>query len=157
MYATELKTRNPYYDGTVYFTVDPDGKLTPQSISNLSIQAATYNTSDLPLEFTTNKNIASAAYSLDGEANATISGNTTLSRLPEGVHNLTLYVQDQWGNAASQTVNFAVDLPKPLATEQPEFSSAAPFGLGLVAALAAAFTGSMLYHKKKSQATLKRQ
>lgn len=157
MYATELKTRNPYYDGRVYFTVDPDGKLTPQSISNLSIQAATYNMSDLPLEFTTNKNIAMAAFSLDGEANVTINENTTLTDLTEGVHNLTLYVQDQWGNAANQTVNFTIDLPKPLATEQPEFSSPSPIGLGLAATLAVALTGCLLYHKKKSQATLKRQ
>jgi multisubunit Na+/H+ antiporter MnhC subunit len=44
-----------------------------------------------------------------GKDNMTVSGNTTLSGLPVGAHNLTVYAWDAFGNVgASQTVAFSV-------------------------------------------------
>src|SRR3989304_519191 len=57
---------------TVYFTVN-DG--TPPVISNLSLENKTYNQSNLPLNFTTDEPTSWMGFCLDGEANATITGN----------------------------------------------------------------------------------
>ena len=49
------------------------------------------------------------SYSLDGQDNVTIAGNTTLSNLPNGSHNLIVYVKDQSGKTGvSETIDFAV-------------------------------------------------
>lgn len=58
-------------------------------------------TKDIPLRFTVNKAVPWMAYSLDNRANSTISGNTTLTRLIEGSHNLVVYVKDADGNSYS--------------------------------------------------------
>ncbi len=103
---------------TVYFTIDsgagttepaPPADSVPPVISNISVDNMTYTSTEIPLNFTVNENITSAAYSLDGEDNVTISGNTTLTGLAAGTHNLTVYAWDTAGNiGASQTVNFTV-------------------------------------------------
>ncbi len=81
----------------------------PLNVNVYSIQNTTYNTSDLSLNFTADKPVAWAAYSLDGQANVTIAQNTTLTGLPSGAHTLTLYAQDAIGLIeASNTVNFDV-------------------------------------------------
>jgi hypothetical protein len=51
-------------------------------------------------------------YSLDGQPNATITGNTTLPTLSDGTHSLTVYANSTMGiMGASATVTFAVDTP----------------------------------------------
>ena len=48
-------------------------------------------------------------YSLDGNENVTISGNSTITNLTNGSHNVTLYVKDTFGNiAASKIVIFSI-------------------------------------------------
>jgi hypothetical protein len=93
------------YSDTVWFTVD----LTPPKISEVSVENKTYTTTDAPLNFTVNENTSGIMYSLDGNDNVTIAGNTTLTGLSTGPHNVTLYARDVAGNTgASQTVTFAV-------------------------------------------------
>jgi hypothetical protein len=97
---------------TVNFTVD-----LPPKISILSLMNETCSTSDVKLEFTVNEPISEAAYSLDGKENVTVAGNTTLTGLSNGEHNLTVYAWDAAGNAgASETMYFNVDAPKPFPT-----------------------------------------
>jgi hypothetical protein len=103
---------------TVYFTINSDAGATEQApaadlvppvISNISVDNRTYASTEVPLNFMVNENITSAAYSLDGEDNVTISGNTTITGLAAGAHNVTVYAWDTAGNiGASQTVNFTV-------------------------------------------------
>jgi hypothetical protein len=77
----------------------------------------TCSTSDVKLEFIVNEPISEAAYSLDGKENVTVAGNTTLTGLSNGEHNLTVYAWDAAGNAgASETMYFNVDAPKPFPT-----------------------------------------
>ena len=53
-------------------------------------------------------------YCLDGQKNVTITGNTTLTGLPNGYHNVIVYAMDKAGNAgASEIVYFSVDVPVP--------------------------------------------
>ena len=132
VYATE---RGSYYNldpsiwpmfGTVYyygfnetgsssisFTIDT----TPPSISVLSLENRRFNSSDVPLNFVVNEPFEKASYVLDGQQNVTITGNITLTGLPNGDHNVTVYAIDEAGNTGvSETIYFTVDVPDPFPT-----------------------------------------
>ena len=73
------------------------------------------------------------------QENITITGNTTLNQLSNGLHNITVYAKDTFGNAgASKTICFRV-------TE--------PFPITLTAAAVASVTlvcvGLLIYFKKR--------
>ncbi len=71
-------------------------------------------------------NVTWVGFSLDGQSNQTLHGNTTLTGLTNGVHNITVYAKDIYGNeGASQTMFFST-----------ETTSADPF-LIIILALAA--------------------
>jgi hypothetical protein len=89
---------------TVFFTIN-DG--IPPIISNLSFENKTYSQNNLPLNFTTDEPTSWMGYSLDGQANVTITGNTTLTGLSDGIHSLIVYSKDAAGNTgASETIHF---------------------------------------------------
>jgi len=93
---------------TVTFIYD----LTSPRVSVLSPEQNAYSTSDLGLSFNVNEEFNQTKYSLDGGKNVTISGNTTLTNMPYGQHNIKVYAWDQAGNVgASETVNFNVAVP----------------------------------------------
>jgi hypothetical protein len=116
-----------------------------QSISIQSPQNTTYTTTDIQLNFTAPKSVKWTRYSLDGQANVTITGNTTLTELANGCHNLTLYIDDSLGNTRpSETITFTIAKPEP----QPE-----PFPTLLVTSVSGvAITGAAVcvyYYRKK--------
>jgi hypothetical protein len=89
----------------------------PPAVSVVSPENTTYETSNVSLAFTVNKPVNWTGYSLDGGETVTIGGNTTLSGLPNGVNNVTVYAKDAFGNTgASETVSFTVDVPEPFPT-----------------------------------------
>jgi parallel beta-helix repeat protein len=67
----------------------------------------------IPLTFTIDEFAPWIGYSLDGQTNVTITGNTTLPTLSDGWHYVILYANDTFGNMGSATVYFAVDTTKP--------------------------------------------
>ena len=68
----------------------------------------------MPLNFTVNEAVTLVSYSLDGQSNVTVAGNTTLTGLSVGAHNLTVYAWDTAGNVgASETITFTVAEPEP--------------------------------------------
>jgi len=73
----------------------------PFAISIVSPQNKTYATTDLTLDFTVSETTSWIKYSLDGQANVTITDNVTLSDLSEGAHSLTVYAQDTDGQTAT--------------------------------------------------------
>jgi hypothetical protein len=94
----------------VNFTIDT----TPPKVSISSLENKTYSTSALPLNFMTNEPISQSTYSLDGQENVTIAGNTTLTELANGDHNLTVYAKDEAGNiGTSETIYFNVEVVFP--------------------------------------------
>jgi hypothetical protein len=118
---------------TVYFTVDR-----PPNITILITENKTYQTPDLSLNFTINKPTSKITYSLDGRENVTITGNTTLTSLSNGYHNLTVYATDEIGTVgASETFFFQVDVPFPII---PVASS--------IAIIVVAGVGLLIYFKK---------
>jgi len=122
-------------DNKVFFNVDK----TPPQISVLTLENTTYDTTDLPLNFTVNEPFSGLSYSLDGK-DYQIEGNATLAGLTIGRHSLIVYAQDKAGNiGASETLTFNV---------------AAPFLLVLVAAavvIAVAAVAGLFYLRKRKR------
>jgi hypothetical protein len=105
-----------------------------------------YNESSVPLVFTVDTSATSwVGYSLDGKDNVTIAGNTTLTGLSNGEHNVTVYANDTSGNiSASQTVNFTVALPP----ETKPFSTVAVASVSGASAVIA-IAGLLVYFRKR--------
>ena len=101
-----------------------------------------YNETSVPLSFLIYEASSSMSYSLDGQDNVTVNGNVTLSELPNGSHNLTVYVTDQSGNiGVSETIYFTVDVSEPF--------SAAPVAAASAVTVAVVGVGLLVYFKKR--------
>jgi hypothetical protein len=111
-------------------------------VSISSPQNKTYDTSDVPLSFEVHFSFKPVAYSLDGQDRVAVSGSTWLVDLPEGDHNVTVYVMDKAGNLkSSETVYFSVDAPESFPII---FVAAAS-----VTAVVVVGVGLLLYFKKR--------
>lgn len=78
------------------------------AVTVISPQNQTYNNSSIPLIFSVlnYSSISWIGYSLDGQSNVTIAGNSTLN-VGEGAHNVVVFVNDTYGNSgSSQAVYF---------------------------------------------------
>jgi len=85
---------------------------TPPEIVILSPQNVTYATNFVSLSFTVDEATSWIGYNLDNQANVTITGNTTLTDLAEGLHTIIVYGNDTSGNMGiSDTVYFTIALP----------------------------------------------
>jgi len=94
------------YSRNVTFTVDT----VPPSISDVSIENATYKLTEVPLIFNVNET-SEISYSLDNQANVTVNGNTTLIGLVNGSHNIVVYASDAAGHTGkSQDIFFNINL-----------------------------------------------
>jgi hypothetical protein len=103
------------------------------SISILNLESKTYNTSRIVLNFTVNEPVSQITYSLDGQKNVTINGNTTLTGLPNGDHNVAVYATDMAGHiGASETIYFIVEEPLPTSMVIAPFASLAVAGVSLL-------------------------
>ena len=71
----------------VFFSVDT----TPPLVTVLSPENRTYSTRDVVLAFTVNESTSWTGYNVDGWANVTVAGNTTITALSEGTHSLVVY------------------------------------------------------------------
>jgi parallel beta-helix repeat protein len=116
---------------------------TPPSISLASPENTTYTESSVSLNFSTNEPVSWLGYSLDGQENATINGNTTIADLPNGLHNVTVYANDTFGNTGkSETISFTI-------AKEPESFPTAPVAAASVASVAVAGVGLLVYFRKK--------
>ena len=127
---------------TVSFTID----YTAPTVSVLSLVNMTYDVSDFPLYFSANEPVSQIAYNLDGKENNTISGNTTLTGVINGDHNLTIYAEDDAGNVGkSDTISFTVAVPEP---ESEPFPTV-PVAAVSAASITAVGTASLLLTRRK--------
>jgi len=78
----------------------------------------TYYATDIPLTFTVNEPVSWTQYNLDYKTVREIESNSTLSGLPLGSHNVTVYATDIAGNIGySETVYFTIaEAPEPFPT-----------------------------------------
>jgi len=81
----------------------------PPAISIVSPENKTYTVNHVDLIFTVSEPTLWIGYSLDGQVNVTIAGNTTLSLLSTGSHWLVVYANDADGKTGtSETIHFTV-------------------------------------------------
>ena len=90
-----------------YETIPPTIIITSPENKTYAVNAS------IPLTFTVDEMTTWIGYSLNGQANVTISGNTTLPTLPDGRHYVAVYANDTFGNMGFATVYFTVDTTKP--------------------------------------------
>ena len=101
---------NEEYTPVGYGTVAP-------VVSVVSPTNGTDASSEVSLNFSANQPVGWVGYSLDGKSNITVTGNTTLSGLSNGLHNITVYANDTFGNVGtSETVSFTVAKQEPFPT-----------------------------------------
>ena len=131
---------NPWDPVIPYDTVPP-------RISISSPGNEVYNGTNVPLILSIYEPASSMSYSLDGQDNVTVAGNATLSGLPNGFHNLTVYVTDGSGNTGvSEVVYFNVDAPEPFPTTLVAASS--------IASVAVVGVGLLVYFRKRRRQAL---
>ena len=105
----------------------------PPQILLLSVANDTYEASDVPLVFAVNGKVSQISYSLDGEDNVIVDGNTTLAGLPNGEHCITICATDIVGNTGvSETVYFTVEVPFPSIMVIAPITTAVVIGMGLL-------------------------
>ena len=138
LYSIDVVVK-PYATNEVY---TPFGYGTvPPAVSVVSPENMTYETSNVSLAFTVNKQASWMGYSVDGGETVTIGGNATLEGLANGMHNVTVYATDTFGNeGASETVNFTLEVPEPFPTTLVAAAS--------VATVAIIGVGLLVYFKK---------
>ncbi len=96
--------------GSTFYALGEPYSTTPPKISVLSPLSQKYNESSVSLVFTVDKPVNWTGYSLDARENVSIAGNTTLTGLSNGVHNVTVYAEDLFGNIGSSvTVVFTAE------------------------------------------------
>jgi N-acetylneuraminic acid mutarotase len=137
---------------TYYATVEqytPFGYGTvPPEIAVVSPENKTYTSSNVSLAFTVNKPASWVGYSLDGQDNMTITGNTTLSGLANGSHNITVYAKDEFENTgASETVTFTI--AKETEAFPIRLTAAAAIVIAALVLVAAVGVGLSAYLKKR--------
>ncbi len=127
---------------TEAFRTNYEQEVAPPRISILSPTDKKYNESNVPLVFAVDKTATWMGYSLDGKPNVTITGNTTIANMTNGLHSLTVFANDTFGDiGASQTVSFTVAKPAPF----PTIAVAAVSG---ATAVIVVLVGLLVYFKK---------
>jgi N-acetylneuraminic acid mutarotase len=127
-------TDNEQYIPFGYFDEAP-------SLRVLSPENKTYTESDVPLTFALNESAVWMGYVLDGQAPVSISSNITLAGLSSGLHNVTVYASNTFGDmGASETITFTVAVPELFPT------TLAIVALVLVAVVG---IGLLVYFKKR--------
>jgi len=130
-------------NSSIQFTVDAS----PPEITQLSIVNKTYNDQSITLSFDLNENASWIAYNLDNQGNITLGGNTTLTGLSFGSHQIVVYANDSLGNmGASETVTFAIAVPEPF-----PFVPVASIAVVAVAAVAAGLLLARRKHRKEAR------
>ena len=106
----------------------------------------TYNVTSVSLNFIVNKAVSWMFYSLDGQDNVAVTGNTTLLELSNGLHSITVCAKDDFENIGfSETINFTIAVPEP----EPEPFPLVPVAASVAIAVAVAVIVLFVYFKKR--------
>ena len=140
------------------FTVDTNYKPYTPELAILSPQNKTYTTAEVPLTFTINEPILHAHYMLDRHdpflflsGDTELTGNSTLTDLSNGMHNITITVVTERGSA-SQTTYFSININDASTTNNSDPTIPAVVA-GSIGATAAVGFGFMVYFKKRKRET----
>ena len=118
----------------------------PPAIFIDSPENKTYTVNSVSLKFTVSETTSWIKYSLDNQANVTITEDTTLSDLAYGEHSITLYTEDTDGKTGkSETVYFTI--AEGAEPPPPDFS---PIALIVAVIAAAVIIGVILFFFMKA-------
>jgi hypothetical protein len=129
----------------------------PPEIQILSPESIEFEASQIPLTFTVDKQASWMGYSLDGQNNVTVTGNSTLTNLALGFHSLIIYANDTEGNMGksneTSTMVLLIEPTPPPTTTPPGFlgtSLPIEYGYAIVAVLGIIIVAglSLVYFKK---------
>jgi len=107
----------------------------PPAVAIISPENETYTSSNVSLTFIVNKPAVWMGFSLDGQETVAVTSNATIAGLANGLHNVTVYANDTFGNTgASKTIPFTIDQPEPFPATLVVIgvASAAVIGIGLL-------------------------
>jgi subtilase family serine protease len=95
----------------------------PPKVEILTPKNLTYSLDSVSLTFTVNESTAWMGYELDGASNTTLLGNTTLSGLPNGQHQIAVFANDTYGNMGSTAPTyFTIDVGVDLSVVSPDIT-----------------------------------
>jgi parallel beta-helix repeat protein len=120
----------------------------PFGVSIISPENKTYNPGSITLKYTVTDTGSSISYSLDGQANVTISGSTTLPNMSEGTHNVKIYAKDTDGTEKSDTVYFTISKETQTPTDNEETEELPITLIAAAILLVAAVAVALLYFLK---------
>ena len=119
----------------------------PPAIFIDSPKNKTYTVNSVSLKFTVSETTSWIKYSLDEQANVTITGDVTLSDLAYGEHSITVYAQDTDGKTGkSETIYFTI--AEGAETPQSDFS---PITLIVAVIAVAVIIGVILFFFLKAE------
>jgi uncharacterized protein YneR len=111
VFATDL-AGNTGASNIVQFTFSiPPVDTTPPTVVITSPENTTYPNTTVALDFEINEQVSWIGYSLDGDDNVTITGDTVLSGLSEGSHNVVVYANDTASNTGMSEIAFIISIP----------------------------------------------
>jgi hypothetical protein len=126
-----------------YGVPDPSYDGTPPEVTLISPANKTYYKTDISFEFLVNEPVSWMRYELDSENSTGIAGNTTISGLLYGSHNVTVYAYDADGNmGTTETITFTV---------AEELFPVVPVAVASVATVAVVGVGLVVYFKKRKK------
>jgi nitrous oxidase accessory protein NosD len=136
----------PLPSSETMYSGDATADATSPEIKVLSPTNQAYNESSVALVFTVSEQCNWTGCSLDGEENVTVTGNFTLTDLPNGSHNVAVYANDTYGNmSVSETINFTIAVPEPT----PEPFPTLPVATASVASIIAVSAGLVYFKRHK--------
>jgi nitrous oxidase accessory protein len=113
----------------------------------ISPENATYASANVTLGFTVNKQVSWMGYNLDGQETVTVTGNTTLTGLSNGLHNVTVYAKDTLENIwKSETTYFTVEVPEPFPVTTVAIASTA-----VATAIGVSLAGYLIKTRRKNK------
>jgi hypothetical protein len=140
------------------FTVDTNYKPYKPDLVILSPQNQTFTTAEVPLTFVVNEPILHAHYMLDREdpflflsGETELTGNSTLTGLSNGIHNITVTLVTAKGST-SQTTHFTINTDETSTTNNPN-PTIPTVVAGSIGATAAVGFSLMVYFKKRKRET----
>lgn len=99
------------------FLINYEQEIIPPAVSVVSPLNETYSETNVSLSFAIDKPYNWVGYSLDGQGNVTVNGNTTIADVAYGSHSITVYANSTFGViGASRTVDFNVAKSEPFAS-----------------------------------------
>ncbi len=137
------------HSGEIQFGVN----VLPLRVAILLLENETYDNGEVPLDFTVSEAVSWMGYSLDEQPTVTVAGNTTLTGLSPGTHEVMVYANDTVGsqgqsemirfNVAGETVNQGTE------TESVPTSLVATASVVIAAVVS---IGLLFYFKRKGRA-----